>query len=83
MYIWKIENEHNNVLKNHGYNLEHNFGHGEEHASEMYCLLNLLAFLFHGILSLADGDYRQARANMGRRTEFFIHNAGGVVVRAA
>jgi hypothetical protein len=23
---WKIENEHNNVLKNHGYNLEHNFG---------------------------------------------------------
>jgi hypothetical protein len=21
---WKIENEHNNVLKNHGYNLEHN-----------------------------------------------------------
>jgi len=24
---WKIENEGNNVLKNHGYNLEHNFGH--------------------------------------------------------
>ena len=24
---WKIENEHNNVLKNHGYNLKHNFGH--------------------------------------------------------
>jgi hypothetical protein len=38
---WKIENEHNNVLKNHGYNLEHNFGHGAEHACEIYCLLNL------------------------------------------
>jgi len=25
---WKIENEHHNVLKNRGYNLEHNFGHG-------------------------------------------------------
>ena len=45
---WKIENEHNNVLKNHGYNLRHNFDHGKDHASEMYCLLNLLSFLWHG-----------------------------------
>ena len=26
---WKIENESFNVLKNHGYELEHNFGHGQ------------------------------------------------------
>lgn len=25
---WKIENENNNILKNNGYHLEHNFGHG-------------------------------------------------------
>jgi hypothetical protein len=68
---WKIENEHTNILKNHGYNLAHNFGHGEEHASEMFCLLNLLAFLYHGILDLADEEYRQARVSTGRRTEFF------------
>jgi hypothetical protein len=68
---WKIENEHNNVLKNHGYNLEHNFGHGEQHASEMFCLLNLLGFLYHGILDLADEDYRGVRRQAGRRTEFF------------
>jgi hypothetical protein len=68
---WKIENEHNNVLKNHGYNLEHNFGHGDEYASEMFCLLNLLAFLYHGILHLADEDYRAAREYASRRTEFF------------
>ena len=68
---WKIENEHNNVLKNHGYNLEHNFGHGQEHASEMFCLLNLLSFLWHGILWLADEGYRKARACAGRRDEFF------------
>ena len=68
---WKIENEHNNVLKNHGYNLEHNFGHGQEYASEMFCLLNLLAFLWHGILWLADEGYRNARAWAGRRDEFF------------
>jgi hypothetical protein len=42
-------NEHNNVLKHHGYNLKHNFGHGENHANEVFCLLNLLAFLFNGI----------------------------------
>jgi hypothetical protein len=31
---WKIENEHNNVLKHRGYNLEHNFGHGDKRAAE-------------------------------------------------
>ena len=68
---WKIENEHNNVLKNHGYNLEHNFGHGKAHASEMFCLLNLLAFQIHSLLDINDEDYRKARAYAGRRDEFF------------
>jgi hypothetical protein len=68
---WKIENEHNNVLKNHGYNLEHNFGHGGEHASEMYCLLNFLAFLYHGILFYADGQYDKAKLRLGRSSVFF------------
>jgi hypothetical protein len=68
---WKIENEHNNVLKNHGYNLEHNFGHGKTYASEMYCLLNLLAFQMHSLLDLSDEDYHKARASSGRRDEFF------------
>jgi hypothetical protein len=68
---WKIENEHNNVLKNHGYNLEHNFGHGKSHASEMYCLLNLLSFQMHSLLDINDEDYQKARAYIGRRTEFF------------
>jgi hypothetical protein len=58
---WKIENEHNNVLKNHGYNLEHNFGHGGNHASENFCLLNLPAFLIHTVLYLGDERYRAAR----------------------
>ena len=68
---WKIENEHNNVLKNHGYNLEHNFGHGDNHASEIFCLLNLLAFLIHGIEALTHEDYINARIKAGRRDEFF------------
>jgi hypothetical protein len=68
---WKIENEHNNVLKNHGYNLKHNFGHGKDHASEMYCFLNLLAFQMHSLLDINDEDYRKARACAGSRDEFF------------
>jgi hypothetical protein len=64
---WKIENEHNNVLKHHGYHLEHNFGHGKEHANELFCLLNLLAFLFHGIQVLAEDEYRRAHALFGGR----------------
>ena len=28
---WKIENENNNVLKNQGYDLEHNYGHGKQY----------------------------------------------------
>jgi hypothetical protein len=68
---WKIENEHNTVLKNHGYNLEHNFGHGKQHANEVFCLLNLLAFLFHGIQDNADDNYSKARSSFGRRDDFF------------
>ena len=44
---WKIENESFNVLKNHGYHLEHNFGHGKQHLAQQFVLLNLLAFAFH------------------------------------
>jgi hypothetical protein len=70
---WKIENEHNNVLKNRGYNLEHNFGHGKRRAGEIFLLLNLLAFQFHTIMELCDEDYRKARASVGRRDMFFYH----------
>jgi hypothetical protein len=45
---WKIENEHNNVLKNWGYNLQHNFGHGKEHASEIFFILNLIGSSYTG-----------------------------------
>ena len=44
---WKNENESHNTLKNHGYNLEHNFGHGDLYLSMILLCLNLLAFLTH------------------------------------
>jgi hypothetical protein len=68
---WKIENEHNNVLKNRGYNLQHNFGHGEKHACEIFFMLNLIGFQMHTILELGDRDFREARKYIGRRDMFF------------
>jgi hypothetical protein len=68
---WKIENENNNVLKNYGYHLEHNYGHGENHACEIYCILNLLAFLVHGLMILCDENFIEVRSYFGRRDEFY------------
>ncbi|MCI0550839.1 MAG: hypothetical protein L0287_07785 [Anaerolineae bacterium] len=59
---WKIENEHFNVHKNHGYQLEHNFGHGNQTLSMIFYLLNLLAFLTHKILEWGDRLYQQCRS---------------------
>lgn len=42
---WKIENETFNTLKNQGYHLEHNYGHGEQNLSVVLMLLMMLAFL--------------------------------------
>ena len=60
-------------MKNRGYNLEHNFGHGKRHAAELFFPLNLPAFQFHTLLELGDGEYRKARASVGRRDMFFYH----------
>jgi len=59
---WKIENEQFNVHKNHGYELEHNYGHGRQTLSMVFYLLNLLAFLTHKILEWGDQLYQQCRA---------------------
>jgi hypothetical protein len=42
---WKIENETFNTLKNQGYHLEHNYGHGEQNLSVVLMMLMMLAFL--------------------------------------
>jgi hypothetical protein len=68
---WKIENESFNTLKNQGYHLEHNFGHGQQYLSEALFLLNLLAFFFHQTFELVDGLYQQARAGFSARREYW------------
>lgn len=68
---WKSENENNNVLKNHGYHIDHNFGHGKEHLATTLLTLNLLAFLLHTIAQVADDMYQQIRRALGPRRTFF------------
>jgi hypothetical protein len=58
---WKIENETFNTLKNQGYHIEHNFGHGHKHLSMVFFILNLLAFSVHQILDLTDRYYQRLR----------------------
>lgn len=70
---WKIENESFNVLKNNGYHLEHNFGHGKEYLAMMFAALNLLAFAFHTVCDCCDELWKAARAAKGARQRFFQH----------
>ena len=49
---WKIENETFNTLKNQGYHLEHNYGHGDQNLSVVLALLMMLAFLVDQVQQL-------------------------------
>jgi hypothetical protein len=68
---WEIENENNNVLKTKGYHLEHNFGYGQQHLSNVLVTLNLLTFLTHTIQEITNGVYQALRKKLGARKTFF------------
>ena len=69
---WKVENETFNTLKNQGYHLEHNFGHGQNNLSFVFFMLNLLAFYVHQILDLTDRLYQTVRyKKFSSRKEYF------------
>jgi hypothetical protein len=68
---WKIENETFNTLKNQGYHIEHNYGHGKKNLSNTFYLLNVLAFLIHQILELTDLLYQQCRKKFSARKEYW------------
>jgi len=68
---WKIENEAFNTLKNQGYHLEHNFGHGDKHLSYNFMLFNFLAFFMHQILQLTDRHYQACRGKFTSLKEYW------------
>jgi hypothetical protein len=64
---WKIENEQFNVQKNHGYELTHNYGHGQQTLSMVFYVLNLVAFIAHMVLDRGDRLYQRCLATTSRR----------------
>jgi hypothetical protein len=64
---WKIENECFNSLKNQGYHMAHNFGHGEKHLSFNMYLSILLAFFMHQILELTYEVYQACQKKFGSK----------------
>ncbi len=70
---WKIENECFNTLKNHGYEIEHNYGHGEKNLSFVFYLTTILAFYLHQILSLCDKLYQAVRESYVTLKSTWMH----------
>jgi hypothetical protein len=68
---WKIENENFNTLKTKGYNLEHNFGHGQQYLAALLVTMNLIAFAIHTVADLVDEAWALARQAIGARQRFF------------
>ena len=69
---WHIENETFNTLKNHGYNLEHNYGHGKQHLATNMALLTILAFLVDQIQQLCCPQFQKALAGKPRGTRVYL-----------
>lgn len=80
---WKVENETFNTLKNQGYQLEHNYGHGQQHLATVFAFLMMLAFLVDQVQEFSCRLFQAARAYYrsrttlwerlrGRVTEFYI-----------
>lgn len=58
---WMIENECFNILKTHGYAIDHSYGHGKKNLSFNFYVLIVLAFTLHQIHELTDRLFQQAR----------------------
>ena len=54
-------------MKNDGYCMEKNFGHGDNNLCFNFYLLTLLAFLTHQIFELTDGLYKKCRKKFGSK----------------
>lgn len=65
---WKVENETFNTLKNQGYNLEHNYGHGEQHLASVLAMLMMLMFLVEQIQETSCPRFQAARHRFHSRT---------------
>jgi hypothetical protein len=63
----KIENEQCNVHKNHGSELTHHAGHGQQRLAMVFSLVNLLAYVAPTVLALGDRLSQRCRTREARR----------------
>jgi hypothetical protein len=70
---WMVENEVFNTVKNHGYHIDHNYGHGKKHLSMNFFMLNLLAFFMHQIFEMSDSLYQWLRKKLGSKKNLWDH----------
>ncbi|MFZ2522943.1 MAG: transposase [Minisyncoccia bacterium] len=67
---WRIENDIFDVMKNHGYHLEHNYGHGKKHLAKNLMLLMFLSSLVDSMQEMMCTRYQiikwktETRANL-------------------
>ncbi len=57
---WHIENQTFNTLKNQGYNIEHNYGHGKHHLASNLAYLTFLAFMVDQIQEMTSPEFKKA-----------------------
>ncbi|MCY4644020.1 MAG: hypothetical protein OXB88_05325 [Bacteriovoracales bacterium] len=62
---WKIENETFNTLKNQGYNIEHNYGHGKKNLGSNFATLAFLAFAVDQIQEMNCDLFKEALKKCG------------------
>ncbi len=70
---WKIENETFNALKNQGYHLDHNFGHGKKNLSTVFATLMFLAFFVDQVQQLCCPLFAQAMGRFNTRRAYWHH----------
>ena len=67
---WGVENGGFNILKNKGFNFEHNYGHGKNNLASMLASMILLAFFVHTLCEICDENYAELRKTQGTRRAF-------------
>jgi hypothetical protein len=60
-FLWPTHHCVFNTLKNQGYNLDHNYGHGKKNLSTNFALLMMLAFLIDQVQELSCKLFQAAR----------------------
>ena len=68
---WKIENETFNTLKNRGYNLEHNYGHGDKNLTHNFIMSMFLAFLIDQVQELSCFTYKKLIEKFGQKSHLW------------